>query len=1193
MSHRRQVLNFQVYLTDPVQVAALQAQYPNGRVMSPDAAATEYAAPIQLDTAAFSAPCTRSTWFQSSFNYPRNVATFSRNVAGWWALIVSGLGRFFWAAQFVYGTPGANVAGVTTLTDHVTTAQRKFAIGFELASDGAGALIGEGSTPPNPPMFSRSASRLPGGYGVMIRGANGRQTMPVNRNGASNTRMSWTRLYFARRSNAQGYLCSMTNASGRGIFLQLLDGVLVIHDGASGTPAIVGTVADMAPNLDEWVRLDVLLRWGTFVSSFPLTGDEVGRVIILKNGELKSDLTLTANNNGITVESGANCVHTQSDLGFGGTNDGNFAVDVDDWICSEFPGTNGAPYNSARNVSIGDHVSYAVGTELRWYKAIAAQTPAAFAPTDATKWTQVAAGPDFANGSHVTRVSPKALSGSDTGWAGDFRLLQQLPALNVATQGRTSSTSGAICQVTTDFPERVLNRGGFIGVASFTVATWAARGGAVDGTVGYKLGAAAPVNATIAQVGGPLYGRLMYRPAGAASLAAITGLEILHTKAADASAATCYALHAAVEMIGNFAAADIPPGSTVTGAVKSRLGTHVSAIPISQWAQALSAPTSPVLIKSGSYVGNGTGQDLTFAVPPTFLFIRASASDAGGVWWYPSMMAAHAANEEGTSASRLPEVRENIDFAGAVALDDDEQQYFVRLAGSNNQINANGVTYQYVAVCDPGARFMLAQAGGFDSAFTTGFDVRLQNPDFTPEAVLCWAENLGNAAGGNVKRFKGPGNTTNQISENANSAIATGLAMSLGKVTMFPSLNSTGRQHALVAFRSNDGSGDAGARRVVELQTWTGNGSGSRDILIPGSTGRRPLFIAVWATDAGGMHFRDPSHTGVNSSRYDGANITNAITAGGLDQFTVGAALNTNTVVYNALIIVGGTTAGSAGWSAVATEEAPVAPDSLDEGDYDELTDEEIIDAGYDPVTGEPIAEDSGGVGDPGELTTDIAASCVSASTRLVNVALSRIGVGKTISNLGTDTSQEAVNARTVYKQELDATLRDFPWPFATGYATLVLEGGTSVEDPVNGDWTFSYRAPTDSIFVRRIVDPTQKRAASRTPIAFKMSADDDGDLVFCDEPGDQLPDGDDVTVEYTRRPDCPASRGDAIFRSAAAWRLARALCEPLGRDAKKAEMCERQYLRELLRARAVHLQEQEQQSLESDNEAEWIQGRE
>ena len=80
--------------------------------------------------------------------------------------------------------------------------------------------------------------------------------------------------------------------------------------------------------------------------------------------------------------------------------------------------------------------------------------------------------------------------------------------------------------------------------------------------------------------------------------------------------------------------------------------------------------------------------------------------------------------------------------------------------------------------------------------------------------------------------------------------------------------------------------------------------------------------------------------------------------------------------------------------------------------------------------------------------------------------------------------------------------------------------------------------------------------------------------------------------LEYTARLDCPASKGDAIFRSAAAWRLAAALVAPCARDVKLVDYCEKRYQLELARARTMHAREKEEQHLESAGDAEWIDGR-
>jgi hypothetical protein len=1198
MAHRTQYLSYQVYLTDPAQVQALQTEFPRGRIMAPDDAATEYSAPIQLDDVAFSAPCTRSPWFQSTFNYPRNVYRFLKPTNGWWSLFVTGDGRFIWVAQFVYANASPNTQGQTVLTDRIPVPQRHFACGFELLAGSVSEESGEGPTLSGPPSVTRSASRIPGGYGLALRGDNGRATMFTTRNtggGASTKRSTWTRLYATRRSNAQGYLWSAMNVNARGIFLQLLDGVGVVRDGSSGGNSVIGTIPDLLPTLHETVRIDILLTWGIFTAGFPLTGADVGQVDILKNGEHKLSLTVTANNNGITVENAANSLHHQSDLGFGGTNDAGFAVDVDDWDQSDFPGTNGRTWGNFATV-INNHYYY----QGNWWKALTVQTGSAPSASDTVNWLRLAPPIDFQNGTHIARVSAKSLSASDTGWVGDFRLLMQQPPTAPAAHllGRTSTTSGAVCQVATDFIERVLRRPGFMHVAAFTVATYANRGLAADGDVGYKLGPAAPVTATIVQTTSPAYGRLMYRPGAIATPAAITDLEILHTKGAEANGSSCYGLQAAVEMIGQFQDCDIPFGSGVTIARPNRGGPHNSDYPLSQWVQAVAPPISPVRIQSGTYVGNGTGQDLTFSVPPTFLYIRGTGgADAGGVWKWPSMLAAHHSTNDGPSPVLLPDVRENMDFAGAGAEGQAEQQYFVRL-GASNQVNALGVTYQYLAICDPGMRFLCATAGAFDSSFTTGFSIPLPLPDFLPEAVLSFTEIPGNATSAQAKHFRGPGHTGNQASPSAAAVYTNALSIQTGAVTAFPSLQiGDGRTHAFLCMRSDDGSGDAGARRVVEFQTWTGNGSGARDILIPGSTGRRPLFIAVWPNDAGGMHFRDPSHTGANSSRYDGAGIGNAITAGGLDQFTVGAALNVNAVVYNALIVLGGTTAGNGGLSADVTED-PVAADSIASDEYDELTDEDIEDQGYDPDTFDELP--GAALTDDSDVDTETAIStssinlggltggqvCEVYTRKIVNRALQRIGHSKRIANLATETTEAAYQSRDHIGDDINQVLRDFDWPFATRYEDLVLVGGTDT-DPVNDDWQYSYRLPNGCIKARRIVPQDgDRRRQDDDPIEFRPGTDTTGGLIFCNEKATaDIP----LVLEFTSRLPCPAFFGDALFRDAVAWKHAASLAGALARDSKKQEFCLAMYARALEWAEAPAANEQQ---VGPDQDAPWIQER-
>jgi hypothetical protein len=389
------------------------------------------------------------------------------------------------------------------------------------------------------------------------------------------------------------------------------------------------------------------------------------------------------------------------------------------------------------------------------------------------------------------------------------------------------------------------------------------------------------------------------------------------------------------------------------------------------------------------------------------------------------------------------------------------------------------------------------------------------------------------------------------------------------------------------AWRRADGNADPGQADVVAIGTYTGNGAGARTITCSPASTKRPLFVHV-QPEAGPGIYRDASHTGTTSTTDTGLDVAaNGITAGDVNSFSVASALNTNLVVYNYFVLWGSATAGSGvgGFSALG-EFVPVEANSPADGPWPADPSEAVILA----TAASEEEEEAAAAGD--DLTTDIAATCVNASTRLVNLALQRIGITARLSNLGTDATQEADAARVCYKTEIDATLRDFPWRFATRYADLVLVAGVDTEDPVNGDWTFAYRTPTDCVFVRRVVNPDTKRGYDRLPIAFQPGSDEDGDLIYCDEPGVLIPSADPVSIEYTHRPDCPASRGDAIFRSAAAWRLGGALAKALGRDSKDADRCLRNYLIELRRAEMQAANEQEPQENNAGNDADWIQGR-
>jgi hypothetical protein len=150
----------------------------------------------------------------------------------------------------------------------------------------------------------------------------------------------------------------------------------------------------------------------------------------------------------------------------------------------------------------------------------------------------------------------------------------------------------------------------------------------------------------------------------------------------------------------------------------------------------------------------------------------------------------------------------------------------------------------------------------------------------------------------------------------------------------------------------------------------------------------------------------------------------------------------------------------------------------------------------------------------------------MATKTEIANLALSHLGIGKEIADLDNEKSQEAVTMRRFYDQTRDAVLRDFPWPFATRYATLALVADPPTETT---EWDFSYRYPTDCLMVRRMqteirVDTNQSR------IVFKLGRDDEGQLIYTDES--------EAKIEYTFREEDP-QRYPADFQLAMSLRLA------------------------------------------------------
>lgn len=148
----------------------------------------------------------------------------------------------------------------------------------------------------------------------------------------------------------------------------------------------------------------------------------------------------------------------------------------------------------------------------------------------------------------------------------------------------------------------------------------------------------------------------------------------------------------------------------------------------------------------------------------------------------------------------------------------------------------------------------------------------------------------------------------------------------------------------------------------------------------------------------------------------------------------------------------------------------------------------------------------------------------MASKTDICNLSISHLGISKEIGNVTTEQSAEAKACRRFYDECREAVLTDYSWPFATKFATL----GLVAENP-NSEWGYSYRYPTDCLFLRRILSGAREDT-ELTRIAYKIGKDAQGLLIFTDQPL--------AEVEYTENI-ADEDLFTANFRLALSYRLA------------------------------------------------------
>jgi hypothetical protein len=200
----------------------------------------------------------------------------------------------------------------------------------------------------------------------------------------------------------------------------------------------------------------------------------------------------------------------------------------------------------------------------------------------------------------------------------------------------------------------------------------------------------------------------------------------------------------------------------------------------------------------------------------------------------------------------------------------------------------------------------------------------------------------------------------------------------------------------------------------------------------------------------------------------------------------------------------------------------------------------------------------------------------MASDTQIANLALLHMGVSERIANLTTEQSRAAESLRVAYNDDRDYCLRDFPWPWATAYATLGLVSSATVA--YSTDWFYAYRYPSQCLFIRRIV--TDSGRLDTNPVQFRTGRDTQGRLILTDQQ--------DAVVEYTVAVTDP-QEFDALFVSMLSWKLAASCGPSLSRLSKIEERAMAMYEIEKFKAQSRALEEGQGPA---PAEAEWIRAR-
>jgi hypothetical protein len=753
----------------------------------------------------------------------------------------AGVGRrLAWSGAIIYMKGDAPVDPLLP----TTIPQRRWIGGWEVPGKGEGASVMSVA------IGCRDSSRTIDGLGFAVRGINAITCVRrVNEFQAGyTTNRSWERIYFRVRrfglTNFMFWNCkgNVFPSAGSGLRITTTGFLQLIDIDAISTITVIGT--DTIPTvLNKWYRADIFLKYDSS------GGANHGSIIVYINGILKFS--------SVSLNMDANSLHLETNVGLTVGGDTQIEMDFDDWINSEWPLNAGLLSFDSMDFLMGSHIRRVLNT---------GGTAANYTLANAWMITNQGFNPDQQLSASLQSTTASALIAVTNG----------LPALGVQDK---------FGEVT-------------VGAVAGVISTITINAGGTDGQLGYSLAGGANVMATIDEQATSNWRSVAFRPTGLIQPVEINPLVIRYTKSADANLATVEALQALVEYIGVWGQEDVSDPNLFPTDLPRTNWLHNCRYPNTPYGFMGPTLDSRVYVVGGTYVGNGTQQEITLPDACHMLIIRPLTGSANGIKFFGASTGGHF----GITERVFPNLVQ-------VYFDSVSGTFKFQVIGTSVESNANGNTFQYTAICDPGMRYCVA------GTYNTGVVVSsranlLQNDSFLPEFAFVQLDTLGATSNTLGLWYKGPGNVGNAGNQADGASLVPNFgSFGTGVLNTAVGLHAnTLGQFNYLCFRSVEpGCGWI----MAQIMSYVGDGTGSRVINLTPVSGRAPIFaLVIPASTANPAFFRDGSHVGANSCQF--ANLNNsitAITAGGIDTITVGVTLNVNLTVYNVFVLPGSLTA--------------------------------------------------------------------------------------------------------------------------------------------------------------------------------------------------------------------------------------------------------------------------------------------